>query len=310
MTSLFAAPAFAGIDGRMEGMLDAPGARGLETRLDDMADHIVERRQTQDQQAAASQLNMTTWNADTSAACMQVLSQLTAASNPSGTAICYNLPTLDTNAGTFMADLRLFQISAPSGEFAGIPPADISVGLSYNGASVSPVSQQLNARGFADSLVRRQSSTPSLLQTYLFVGQIDKAQMNQPMTMGVLEALVMPTVTLTGKNVGGQPATTNVSSNEAAFVNGVFSSEVVMSDFALASLAVENVTAQLKSGEVAFVLPGAQIMIFPIGLIITSIWLGIGVAFYGFGTYERYRFRDSYRSRKARTNGTPYSARI
>ncbi|KAI0007657.1 hypothetical protein F4779DRAFT_628963 [Xylariaceae sp. FL0662B] len=290
-------------------MLGASSKRELETRLEDAVGRIIER-QTADEQNAANQLNMTSWNEDTSAACMSVLSQLTAASNPSGTAICYNLPSLDTNAGTFMADLRLFQISTPREDFEGIPPADISVGLQYNGASVSPISQELNARGLAETLIKRQSSNPSLLQTYLFVGQIDEKQMAQPMTMGVLEALVMPTVTLTGKNGGGQTVSTNVSSNEAAFVNGIFSDEVVMSDFAIASLAVENVTQQLKNGEVAFVLPGAQIMIFPIGLIITSIWLGLGVGFYGFGTYERYRFRDSYRSRKARVMGTPYSARI
>ena len=73
-----------------------------------------------------------------------------------------------------------------------------------------------------------------------------------------------------------------------------------MSDFGFAQAAVEEMTAKLGRGEVAFVLPGVNILIFPIGLIVTSIWFLIGVAFYGFGTYERYSYRDAYRRRKAR----------
>ena len=112
---------------------------------------------------------------------------------------------------------------------------------------------------------------------------------------GAVEALVMPQVTLSARGVS-----TTVSPNTAAFINGVFSKEVVMSDFGFAQKAVEEITAKLQDGEVAFVLPGVNILIFPIGLIVTSIWLAIGLAFYGFGTYERYAYRDSYRRRKAR----------
>ncbi|KAI1653753.1 hypothetical protein F4813DRAFT_244506 [Daldinia decipiens] len=308
VASLFASSALASMEPMVGGIMNTR-ATMLDTRFDDAnadADtDSLERRQTTST-PNNSQANMTQWNTDTAAACMTALSQLVAASNPSGTAVCYNLFSLDTNAGTFMADLRLFQVSTPFGEFEGIPPEDISVGLQYNGASVSPVGQGAQP----SNVSKRQSSTPTLLQTYMFVGQIDKAQMAQPMTMGVLEALVMPTVTLTGKNLAGQQVTTNVSSNEAAFVNGIFSTDVVMSDFTLASVAVENITAQLIEGTVAFVLPGVNILIFPVGLIITSIWFVVGFGFYAFGTYERYNYRDTYRTRKARAEGKPVNARI
>ncbi|KAI8959911.1 hypothetical protein F5Y11DRAFT_358865 [Daldinia sp. FL1419] len=249
---------------------------------------------------------MTQWNTDTTAACMTALSLLVAASNPSGAAVCYNLYSLNKNTGTFMADLRLFQVSTPFGDFEGIPPEDISVGLQYNGASVSPVGQGAQS----GNVTKREDSTPTLLQTYMFVGQIDKAQMAQNMTTGILEALVMPTVTLTGKNLVGKQVSTNVSSNEAAFVNGIFSTDVVMSDFMLAQRAVDNMTAQLHEGQIAFVLPGVNILIFPVGLMLTSIWLVIGFGFYAFGTYERYNYRDTYRRRKARAEGKPANARI
>ncbi|KAI1383823.1 uncharacterized protein F4822DRAFT_52726 [Hypoxylon trugodes] len=303
LASLFASSALASVEHAMGGMFE-PRATRLETRFDERDGDAIERRQ---QTSTTADTNMTQWNTDTSAACMSALSQLTAASNPSGTAVCYNLFSLDQNAGTFMADLRLFQLSTPFGDFEGIPPQDISVGLQYNGASVSPVSQGNQTEA---PPTKRQNSSPTPLQTYMFVGQIDKAQMAQPMTMGVLEALVMPTVTLTGKNLAGQQVSTNVSSNEAAFVNGIFSDQVVMSDFSLASLAVDDMTNQLHNGTVAFVLPGVNILIFPVGLVLVGIWLVIGLGFYGFGTYERYNYRDQYRSRKARTDGKPAYSRI
>lgn len=92
---------------------------------------------------------------------------------------------------------------------------------------------------------------------------------------------------------------TNVSINEASFLTGVFSQEVVMSDFGAAQQAVDDQTAGLKNGTVAFVLPGVQLMVYPVGLIITGVWLLVGVAVYGFGTYERFRYAEMYRRRQA-----------
>lgn len=112
----------------------------------------------------------------------------------------------------------------------------------------------------------------------------------------------MPVLTLTAVNSLGQTVNTKVSSNEAAFVTGVFSQSTVMSDFSIASLAVQDQVAGLKNGTVAFVLPGVRIMVFPIGLIITSTWLAIGLAVYGMGTIQRMGFRDRYQRAIQRAN--------
>jgi hypothetical protein len=109
----------------------------------------------------------------------------------------------------------------------------------------------------------------------------------------------MPTVTLKAVNANGLQVSTNVSGNEAAFITGVFSQDVVMSNLRLAELSVEAEMAGLRNGTVAFVLPGVQLMVLPIGLIITSAWLVIGLAAYGFGTYERYNFREAHKRRMA-----------
>ncbi|GJC78697.1 hypothetical protein ColLi_01535 [Colletotrichum liriopes] len=291
----------------------------LERNYEDVANRYLEKRQSASVNGewlpksevslnADGSINMTAWEMETSQKCTDALSHLDQASNPSGTCICYNLPSLDAKTGVFEADLRLYKVSEPNGAFSGIPPQNIQVGLSFNGASVSPVS----ADKIGGSTARRDMSfevpwtalqkrvvAPQILQTYLFVGQIDQTKMAPPMSMSQLEALVMPTLTLTGVNAVGQTVSTNVSSNEAAFITGVFSKEVIKSDLAVAQAAVDEVVAQLKNGTVAFVLPGVQIMIFPVGLVITSTWLLIGLAFYGFGTYERIGYAESYRRRRA-----------
>ncbi|KAJ0158696.1 hypothetical protein CTA2_11068 [Colletotrichum tanaceti] len=292
----------------------------LKRNYEDVANRYIEKRHSADMVDgewiskgevdlnADGTINMTAWEVETSHKCIDALSHLDQASNPSGTCICYNLPSLDAKTGVFEADLRLYKVSEPNGDFSGIPPQNIQVGLSFNGASVSPVS----ADRIRATIPRRDVSfevdwsrlqkrvlTPQILQTYLFVGQIDQVRMAPPMSMSLLESLVMPTLTLTGVNAAGQTVTTNVSSNEAAFISGVFSKEVIRSDLAVAQAAVDEVVAQLRNGTVAFVLPGVQIMIFPIGLIVTSAWLLIFVAFVGFGTYERIGYADSYRRRRA-----------
>lgn len=109
----------------------------------------------------------------------------------------------------------------------------------------------------------------------------------------------MPVVTLSAVNAAGQTVSTNVSSNEAVFVAGAFSTQVVLSTTAQAQLAVDAVVGGLANGTVAFVLPGVNLLIFPIGLVIAGIWLVIGATVIGFGFFERVQYREHYRRRAA-----------
>ncbi|KAF5006051.1 hypothetical protein FDECE_7563 [Fusarium decemcellulare] len=246
-------------------------------------------------------LNITAWNTATNEACRSVLGGLHQSTNPSGACVCYNLPSLDMQTGVFEADLRLFQVSEARGGFAAVAPEDVMVGVSYNGASVMPIDpKDMNGTGIVGQVasMKKRAESPTLLQTYMFVGKIDDDKMKDEMTMADLEGLIMPILTLTAKNSTGSTIRTNVSINEAAFLTGVFSRDVVMSDFSMAQAAVDEQVAGLKNGTVAFVLPGVQLMVFPIGLIITSIWLVIFVAAVGFGTYERFNYAEMYKRRQ------------
>lgn len=192
---LLAAGAQAGIGSLIaEGM--ARNSPAFERRLVEMAKANLRARAAADVDATTTvsfnpdgSINMTAWDEQATTACNEALSGLRLASNPSGTSVCYNLPLLNNETGTFQADLRLFRLNAPTGAFQGIAPQDIQVSLTYRGASVSAV----NARtaGQTGGVARRQATvggTPSdvnlqHLQTYLFVGQIDKDQMTTPLTM-------------------------------------------------------------------------------------------------------------------------------
>ncbi|KJZ79487.1 hypothetical protein HIM_00956 [Hirsutella minnesotensis 3608] len=259
------------------------------------------------------QASMTAWDKETNDACVNALSTIQRSTNPSGNCLCYNLQSLDTSSGAFLSELRVFRISEPREGFTGISPNNINVGVQYNGASVRAVSAEefaAMAQGKGPGSIsttrltsREEHHAPQLLQTYQFIGQIDKDRMTQQLSMAQLEAVVTPVFTLTAQNTNGGAVSTNLSMNEASFVSGVFSKQVIRSDFAAAQAAVDAKLAAVRNGTVAFILPGVQIMIFPIGAVITSIWLALGLAAYGFGTYERSVYADTYKRRQAAANG-------
>jgi len=127
--------------------------------------------------------NVTAWDQQTAAACTSTLEALNGvASNPAGMAVCYNLPYLDNTTGVFEADLRLYMIAPPTGAFATISSANVQVGLAYNGATVSPVNASSLKRSATDNAVsliswrrgiQKRVETPTLVQAYAFVGQIN-----------------------------------------------------------------------------------------------------------------------------------------
>lgn len=281
----------------------------------------IERRQ-----AASPTINITEWDAQTMAACTTALTALNGnASNPSGMAACYNLPYLDNSTGVFQADLRLFTISAPSGDFATIPTQNVMVGLSYVGATVSAVNaSSLKRRRDLVSLIswprsengmrKRQAAVPTIAQSYAFVGQINKDLLTpnidtyvyhppRPRTYkanhcsATLEKLLIPTVTLTGMESNGQMVNTSLSGSEATFVSGVFAKAATT---VTKSVVQSPIQTLVVASNAPFVLPGLNILIFPIGGIITGIWAILFIAAVGYGTVGRIQFRDQYRRRSAR----------
>lgn len=161
---------------RRDGVVEEAMRRYVDTVVEP-----VERRQT-----TTAGMNMTQWNEQTSASCTAALEGLKGvSSNPSGMAVCYNLPSLDNTTGVFQADLKLYMIAAPTGAFANIASTNVQVGLSYNGATVSAVDASTMTRRDDVSLISwprdeghqlngRAAMIPMLVQSYAFVGQVNK----------------------------------------------------------------------------------------------------------------------------------------
>lgn len=138
-------------------------------------------------------LNVTAWNAATDAACKEHLGIVMRSTNPSGNCICYNLPSLDVKTGVFEADLRLYRVSQPRESFVGVAPGDVQVGVAYSGASVSRLKpESMSGMGMVGDVSRVTKRVdevadvaggPTLVQAYMLVGQIDKAKMQDDMSM-------------------------------------------------------------------------------------------------------------------------------
>lgn len=171
-----------------------------------LMDHIDRRQKsantaTAPAASAAPQQNSATitypsaWEVQTSQACTSALSVSNGqVSNPSGMAVCYNVLSLDTSIGSFEAELRIYNVSAPIDLWVGVTTQDMSVVFSYAGASVQHMNQafvkrhvflsesHIEERG-GRRLVRRGTETPQQLKASSYVGQINSGLMGLRMNM-------------------------------------------------------------------------------------------------------------------------------
>ncbi|KAL8692181.1 MAG: hypothetical protein Q9218_002739 [Villophora microphyllina] len=256
-----------------------------------------------------------TWKNQTMEACVRSLSALNGkASNPSGLAACYNIQSLDRRTGIFNADLQLYRVAAATGDWVSLMTRAVNVGMSYTDATVAPSSSN-QKRAEESPLVEpqliqgirvRRATAPvlSMVQDMTFVGKINENRLKDLNDTAKVHTLLIPRIALTGTDKNGQGITTELSSNEASFVNGVFAIKAPSSTSPGGSIASASAAAKAAT----FVLPGKTLGIFPVGLIITSAWTMLFVATVGYGTIERIRFREAYRRRvkyRQQLNRTP-----
>jgi hypothetical protein len=112
-----------------------------------------------------------------------------------------------------------------------------------------------------------------------------------------LMALLIPSIQLGADKSDGSKATTNLTSSSMVFfVSGVFEGQGASG----ATAAVPTAAAAAAAKAAAFTLPGTTLGIFPVGVIITSIWALLFLGAVGYGTWGRIQFRDQFRQRKER----------
>ncbi|KAF2713241.1 hypothetical protein K504DRAFT_498055 [Pleomassaria siparia CBS 279.74] len=255
----------------------------------------------------AAKADLAKWETETKAACGNALVQLNGqASNPTGLAVCYNLPFLDNATGVFQAELRLYNVSAPINPWNGVTASDVSMTLSYLGATVQSMNATFIKRQIEwppvrrddGSLVERQagsSAAPVELKVLNYVGRINSNLMGSAMTQATLQPLLVPQIELTAKNpTTNQDLSATLSSQEASFVNGVFAKQSTSTLTPQAAAASASAQAQAAA---PFILPGTNLAFFPIGLVVTSTWCGFFIGIVGLGTMGRVQFREQYRRR-------------
>ncbi|KAL9611379.1 MAG: hypothetical protein Q9167_003974 [Letrouitia subvulpina] len=247
----------------------------------------------------------TSWDAQTEAACVKSLATMNGqASNPSGMAVCYNVRSFNSTSGAFQADLRLYRIAPPDKVWGSLKTQGVNVGLSYNGASVAPSNANKVKRddeiiswppiksNKIDALrLRRATTLPIKLQDMSFVGKVNSNLLSQMKDKTKAHDALIPNIALSGTAKNGTIITTELSSKDASFVNGVFADQTTKSTSAATSASSAAASANV------FVLPGKSLGIFPVGLIITAAWTFLFIVAVGFGTIERIRFREAYRRR-------------
>jgi hypothetical protein len=156
----------------------------------------------------------------------------------------------------------------------------------YNGAAVQ-VRNETAEEAAATAQASANSEGPQKVQEFHFIGQIDKMLLADDMSDLEMQNMLKPNISLFANTPGGAQLTTVLSADEATFVNGIFA------DVAPAG---QNNTAAIDA---PFKLPGTRIEIVPIGLYFFGTYLVIACSIFGWGTFERQKFRDQYRKRIA-----------
>jgi hypothetical protein len=233
-------------------------------------------------------------------ACTTGLQGIASVANEAGFAACYNILDWHENmGGMFQADLRLFQISQPAGQFANISMDTIGVQLNF--PSSTQFSVLMNARLTRRSLQERQNGLVQIQQFSLvgsFKIQMDFNKLNVTETM----SLLIPQIQLHANASDGTTVTSDIASSDTVyFVVGQFKDQATPAIAIQASnpLMAENAINDSKG----FVLPGTTFGIFPVGLIVTGAWTLLFFVAFGLGTLGRIRHRDIYRKRVAATSG-------
>ena len=98
--------------------------------------------------------------------------------------------------------------------------------------------------------------------------------------------LLTPAIMLSGTEQDGISINTQLSTQDASFVNGVY-----------ASVGAEGSRSTTATDGSNFILPGTKPAMFPTGFVLTSLWALLYLMVMGYGTISRYQAREAYRRR-------------
>lgn len=164
-----------------------------------------------------------------------------------------------------------------------------------------------------DLYLRRGTGTPpQMLQALAFAvkagGNISTLDLNEyvvndTLTLTVklinlsrttVHSIFLPNITFSGVASDGTSLSTHISTNDASFVNGLFT------QYGMWNKTEETIEADARH----LLAYGNTFAVFPVGLVITSIWTILILMVMGYGTMSKIQARDHYRRRvRSRMSG-------
>lgn len=112
---------------------------------------------------------------------------------------------------------------------------------------------------------------------------------------------LIPTISLSGTTKDGTELRTQISPQDASFLNGAFAdNQTKASPSSVNPGGSSSPSTQSSAESTEFLIPGRTLGIFPVGFVISMIWTFSFVVVIGLGTVDRIRFREAYRRRLER----------
>jgi hypothetical protein len=125
-------------------------------------------------EADTKNLDLESWSRDTVKLCADKLNKTVIPNNPSGVAGCWNLPLLVDSTGVFAADLRIFRIADPTGDWKDVQVSSYNISVQYDGsAAIQPRNMTVMER--RASLEGMKGSNLTKLVDTQFIGNLDKS---------------------------------------------------------------------------------------------------------------------------------------
>lgn len=121
---------------------------------------------------AVAGLDLEKWTTETVQMCAAALNSTTTATNPAGVAACWNLPVVLRDSGVFVADLRIFRVAKPTGDWVNVNLSSYDVLIEYDG-SAAIQARNLTVGEVAAAKTGMKGSTLAKVMDAEFIGSLE-----------------------------------------------------------------------------------------------------------------------------------------
>ena len=133
-------------------------------------------------EADVKDLDLEAWATETVKLCAAKLNSTQVASNPAGVAGCWNIPLLVARTGVFAADLRLFRVADPTGDWANVEISAYNISLEYEGsAAIQARKLSEKERKASEAGMPKDTKLVKLIDSQ-FIGNLDPLLLSQELT--------------------------------------------------------------------------------------------------------------------------------